>query len=326
MKQSMSFPTPFHCSLLFRVLVSALLLALSGCSAQTGIPAHGGGKRFAIEQELVAAATRTALKQIDLSPLRGKQVDVYVHSMGDAGAGNLSGGRFGLVSQVQRALRQTENFQLSVSGQGSQATWRNSEELNVDDQQYLSGLVMSYLLLNGIRQAPPSEAEATLHFILDVFGTSYTRVDWLLANNEILTARTGLEVFAVDTETGEVLLPPRTAAAEAEYNEQYVLWSGPIKASKSVKKAEPLMVDFTDVLPGRAALSFDQSGRPAVRPSALTESTEREVRPRVPFQREWDQWQQRRAEQAARKQALKASDPGAKSRKPAKKRRRHPWN
>lgn len=32
--------------------LSALLL--TGCDTLTGIPSHGGGKRFAVEQELVA--------------------------------------------------------------------------------------------------------------------------------------------------------------------------------------------------------------------------------------------------------------------------------
>ena len=38
--------------------LSALLL--TGCGTLTGIPSHGGGKRFAVEQELVAASSRAA--------------------------------------------------------------------------------------------------------------------------------------------------------------------------------------------------------------------------------------------------------------------------
>ncbi|RQK04601.1 adhesin, partial [Neisseria meningitidis] len=33
-------------------------LVLTACGTLTGIPAHGGGKRFAVEQELVAASSR----------------------------------------------------------------------------------------------------------------------------------------------------------------------------------------------------------------------------------------------------------------------------
>ncbi len=56
-----------------RGVLICLLLFLSGCGALTGIPGHGGGKRFAIEQEMVAAATRGAIKQIDLALIRGKR-------------------------------------------------------------------------------------------------------------------------------------------------------------------------------------------------------------------------------------------------------------
>ena len=84
----------------FHVLILCVLPILAGCAAQTGIPGHGGGKRFAVEQELVAAATRTAVKQIDLAAIRGKKVNLYINSMGDTGSGNLTGGRFSIVSQL----------------------------------------------------------------------------------------------------------------------------------------------------------------------------------------------------------------------------------
>ena len=45
------------------VLLMLSSLLLSACGTLTGIPSHGGGKRFAVEQELVAASsqqTRTA--------------------------------------------------------------------------------------------------------------------------------------------------------------------------------------------------------------------------------------------------------------------------
>ena len=82
------------------ILSCCLLVFLSGCAAQTGIPGHGGGKRFAVEQELVAAAARSAIKQLDLSSIKGKKVNLYVNTIGDTGAGNLVGGRFSIISQL----------------------------------------------------------------------------------------------------------------------------------------------------------------------------------------------------------------------------------
>ena len=54
-----------------------LTLALTACGTLTGIPSHGGGKRFAIEQELVAASARAAAKNMDLRPLQGRKVALY---------------------------------------------------------------------------------------------------------------------------------------------------------------------------------------------------------------------------------------------------------
>lgn len=84
-----------------RACACACLVLLAGCGTLTGLPGHGGGKRFAVEQELVASATRGAIKQIDLSAIRGKKVNLYVNAIGDTGAGNLTGGRFSIASQVR---------------------------------------------------------------------------------------------------------------------------------------------------------------------------------------------------------------------------------
>ena len=46
-------------------------------------------------------------------------------------------------------------------------------------------------------------------------------------------------------------MPPQSAGAESEYNEQYILWAGPIKIRKSVNKAEPLLADFSDAAPNQ---------------------------------------------------------------------------
>ena len=297
------------------ILVWSVLLLLTGCAAQTGIPGHGGGKRFAVEQELVSAATRNAIKQIDLSRLKGRKVNLYVNALGDTGAGNLVGGRFSILSQLHGDYMQTpqvresyvyprydshSNVTSSTSSssinqgsggvthgdnhssttqstsnntllpvpvskttrqEGGGATvqvgmeykglgaYHNSEEITSDDLQYLSALLQTYLFLQGVAIVPPSEAEVDVYVMVDVFGTVYTRVDWFLANNEILKAKTAMEVFAVDTASGEVLMAPQSAAAESEYNEQYILWAGPITIRKSVNKAQPLLTDFSDASP-----------------------------------------------------------------------------
>ncbi len=297
------------------VLLSALLL-LGGCGALTGIPAHGGGKRFAVEQELVAATARATLKQLDLSRIQGKKVNIYMNAIGDIGVGNMFGGRFSLVSQLrgnylqtppvterstyQRFLTTTTNetassttsdasnditgIEQSSSSSSSSGTsttdavlaspsvietmqqgsgrdvqlgidykglgaYQNSDRISSDDLQYLFGLMQTYFFLKGANVVPPSEAEVDVYVIVDVFGTIRTRIDWFLANNEILQAKTSLEVMAVDHQTGKLLMPPQSVVSEAEYNEQYLLWMGPVIVKKFLQESEPLLSDFTDLRP-----------------------------------------------------------------------------
>ncbi len=310
------------------VFFSALFLfLLSGCSALTGIPGHGGGKRFAVEQELVSAATRAAIKQLDLSAIAGKKVNIYVNAISDTGAGNIVGGKFSLISQLHGDYVQsptvkeryvyprydsnsiTKNSSMSALGkvrsrstqttstntmlsapvlkksqeEGGRVTaqmgveykgigaYRNSEELSSDDIQYLSGLLQAYLFLQGVQVVPPSEAEVDVYITVDVFGTIYTRVDWLLANNEILRAKTSMEVFAVETASGKVVMPPQVADAQAEYNEQYVLWAGPVSIRKSVSSAGPLLTTFVDM--GERATSKVENSQ--------------QIEPERPFEEYW---------------------------------------
>jgi len=305
--------------------VFCILLSLSGCGSLTGIPSHGGGKRFAIEQEMVAATTRATIKKIDLSPIRGKNVNLFVNAIGDTGTGNLIGGRYSLVSQIrgdyiqspvtrEKALfpRYTtttsnsstthststsasgadpRNSSSSTSGTTSTSTllnrpmqtetkqegsggeiqagleykglgaYRNSEEIFSDDLQYLSGLLQTYLFLRGVHIVPPSEAEIDVYVTVDVFGTVRTRVEWFIANNEILRAKTALEVMAVDHLDGTLIMPPQAASTEAVYNEQYILWAGPVIITKFLKESDPLLADFTDIQKDNGSTDYkDQDG------------------------------------------------------------------
>ncbi|AGF79745.1 hypothetical protein UWK_03218 [Desulfocapsa sulfexigens DSM 10523] len=125
--------------------------------------------------------------------------------------------------------------------------YHNSEEITSDDLQYLSGLLQTYFFLQGVAVVPPSEAEIDVYVTVDVFGTVRTRIEWFLANNEILRAKTALEVMAIDHLSGQLVMVPQSASVEAEYNEQYILWAGPIMITKYLHASEPLLSDFTDL-------------------------------------------------------------------------------
>jgi hypothetical protein len=53
--------------------------------------------------------------------------------------------------------------------------------------------------------------------------------------------------MAVDHLTGQLIMPPQSAGTEAEYNEQYILWAGPVIIRKYLKDGDPLLADFTDL-------------------------------------------------------------------------------
>jgi hypothetical protein len=42
-------------------------------------------------------------------------------------------------------------------------------------------------------------------------------------------------------------MPPRSAGAEAEYNEQYLFWAGPILIKQTLRRSQPLLSDFVDL-------------------------------------------------------------------------------
>lgn len=85
-------------------MISALILSMTGCGTLTGIPSHGGGKRFAVEQRLVSASIRSTLMDIDVSPLRGQRVAVIYDLVSDEGGGTLTGGRFNLFGAVTSGM------------------------------------------------------------------------------------------------------------------------------------------------------------------------------------------------------------------------------
>jgi hypothetical protein len=315
------FPSFFKgdCQIKFELLH---LITLSACGTLTGLPTHGGGKRFAIEQELVAAATRSAIEKLDLSLLRGKKVCLFVNAMGDSGAGNLLGGRMSFVSQLRgdylqtpetsermiyprvtshRESSTTESSSTSYStgsdstnqrGSSSQSetteslhssptntssqqkgagteliagvdyeglgAFQTSMEITSDDLRWLVGILQSSLFLRGALIVPPSEAELDVFVVVDIFGTVRSRADWIFVNNEILKARTSLEIIAARHDDGKLAMASRSASMEAEYNEKFILWNGPISITHTLRDFEPLFStqrkDKSSVAPKQAGI------------------------------------------------------------------------
>ena len=102
----------------FALALSLAVLTLTGCGTLTGIPAHGGGKRFATEQRLVSASIRSALKDVDITSLKGKRAALVFDIVADEGGGNMAGGRispgllFSMGSMMSPATSTSSAFQI----------------------------------------------------------------------------------------------------------------------------------------------------------------------------------------------------------------------
>ena len=248
-----------------------------------------------MEQELISASSRAAVKNIDLSALKGKKVAVFIAMMGDQGSGSISGGRYSIDALIRgeyqnlpksvtnytypnyETTAQTDtdgltgsttstsvlnapsysinrnegqNFRggmgLNINGLGN---YQNETLIqNPQDAAFFSRLIQTVLFLKGISVVPTEYADVDLFVNVDVFGTIRSRTEYHLYNAEALKSQTKMEYFAIDRNTRKVIVKPTVSAFESEYKEKYVLWSGPFKTVKTVKTAEPLLVDFADLV------------------------------------------------------------------------------
>ena len=111
--------------ILYFLSLTSFLFLLCSCGTLTGIPSHGGGKRFATEQRLIFASIRATLKDMDVTKLRGKRTAIIFDLISDEGGGNLAGGRLNLgaiysigsmVSPTTTATSAFQIFDLKDSG------------------------------------------------------------------------------------------------------------------------------------------------------------------------------------------------------------------
>lgn len=122
------------------VLLSLATLALTGCGTLTGLPAHGGGKRFATEQRLVSASIRSALMDIDVTALKGRRAALIFDLVADEGGGSFNGGRWSpgllfsvgtLTSPVTTTTNAFQVYNLAESGSSYSNTASGGGSLSV---------------------------------------------------------------------------------------------------------------------------------------------------------------------------------------------------
>ena len=125
--------------------------SLSACGTITGLPSHGGGKRFAIEQELIASSARQAVKSMNLQALEGKKVALYISVIGDQGSGNFTGGRYSITNLIRGEYQNLPN---SIT-EYSYPEYMTVAETNTDG---LSGTTVSNIHSNRYKIGSPVAA------------------------------------------------------------------------------------------------------------------------------------------------------------------------
>lgn len=153
--------------------------ALMGCGSLTGLPGHGGGKRYALEQEMVSTSVRETIQKMNLQALSdGIPTKVSVFIISDQGSGDIVGGRLSLSTLfhseisgkrdaasyyggysyydgLSTAVPSSTQLSSSLTGTasmsaGSDRPYAYAGGGSGSDEQYIQAIVMSELLKAGI--------------------------------------------------------------------------------------------------------------------------------------------------------------------------------
>jgi len=232
-------------------LFLALLLPVATGCASHGFPAHGGGKRFFLEQRVVSAAAQEAVASLDFQSLAGKTVKLEVTAMGDQGAGTQSrsessfglaglGGFLGLGSSGVAAGNSTG----IVQGGYSPGQYSSQGIANANDVLYLKGLIAEAMWRAGVKIAgiTPSKqsktdlnsAAGTVYVLVHEFGTDQSDFNLFVYSEEKLRSSTALSAFFLPAADGAEPLQLQSigeGGAVKLYKEAFLFGFGPISGS-----------------------------------------------------------------------------------------------
>lgn len=226
----------------------AACLLLAACGNYRDLPSHGGGKRLALEQVAVSSAIRAALGQMPFEVLRGRTVNLEVAIIQDEGSGFMNGGRptmmGGISATANSAVRNVTGLVNGTASAGAMpgpANYQMNTYLSVSDRPFLAALLASALNRNNVSvrpdapgvNAPP--ATHTLEVIVDVLGIVRERQDWLVTNRERTRTIVSMEFVVTPNEPGQARVV-RRVSYEASYDENYILWSGPVEEGFKLKR------------------------------------------------------------------------------------------
>lgn len=244
--------------LIMRLISTLILVALlQACGSFTPIPSHGGGKRFAIEQQLVSAVAKRAISDLPIEDLRGLKGYVNIAVISDEGGGFINGGRL-TISEVAGAsvnavrsyltgesgdtLTKNKSVDLSLGATKAPTNYSKDPSFNSSDSRHLINLISSFLLRNNILKDPNPETEGPADFIIeitvDTLGTVWRRSDWGVVNSDSLTAVISYEFMVIPLKDEyKKIAKVGSISYEAKYQDDYVLWMGPTKSEMTVQKS-----------------------------------------------------------------------------------------
>jgi hypothetical protein len=235
-----------------------LTVLLQGCGSFTPLPSHGGGKRFAIEQQLISAVAKRAILDLPIEDLRGLKGYVNITVIYDEGGGYVNGGRLSASEVLGASAAAARSY---LGGDGLYNTTRNkSAELafnvskaptnyskdisfNSSDGRHFVNLASSFLLRNNIMKDPNPETDGPADFIMDVMvdtmGTIWKRTDWGVVNSDSLTAVVSYEYEIIPLKDElKKISKVGNVSYEAKYQDNYVLWMGPTKSETIIQKSD----------------------------------------------------------------------------------------
>ena len=249
------------------------VLVLCGCGTFTGIPSHGGGKRFAIEQMLVSSSARQSISEIPISKFAGKSVLIDVNAIFDEGGGNIQGGRMNFSPYLSSSYVNSSNNTSStaqISTSKTENTYTKDQVFFSSDVKYFTNLIQNFVIRNGGSLAPTDEDgfDYILEINLDVFGTWRSRLDFFFTNDEKLKAITSFEYVITpvkkrNNSSTDVRLSGR-AGHQSEYQEKYFLWTGPFESNVTTTKF--LWNDFLNTF-GNGPIGFQNIDNTSPKPT-----------------------------------------------------------
>jgi hypothetical protein len=88
------------------------------------------------------------------------------------------------------------------------------------------------------RISSSDQADYIVELLVDVYGTVRNQTDWLLRNQEKLSAVTSFEVTITPVQNPKGISQSKRIGVEAEYIENYNFWVGPVEKNIKVKPFE----------------------------------------------------------------------------------------